>query len=155
MARHSESEDDVRTNSSTPAEIDRMREVDLDAVVRRQTPPRTRLIQVGVLLTALLVVGGLVFHGYQAGQAQATTVRDDFSMNVAIFSNVNHGTLIVNGTKLDVHPPVTVTLRPGTNTISIAAPPFRPRTCRVDLSRQPAGAGGPSTPVEFPVRKHT
>ena len=130
-----------------------MREVDLDAVVRRQTPTRARVIQVGVLLALLFVVGGLVFRGYLAAQPPSTTVTvDDYSMNAAIFSNISHGTLVVNGTKLDVHPPVIVTLHSGTNTISIAAPPFRPRTCRVDLSRQSAGAGGPSTPVESSVR---
>lgn len=142
---------DEGTGSSTSAETDRMREVDLDAVVRRQTPTRTRVIQGGVLLALLLVVGGLVLGEYWAGQAQPTFVAVDFSMNAAIFSNVNHGTLIVNGTKFDAHPPVTVTLHPGTNTISITAPPFRLRTCRVDLSRQPAGAGEPSTPVAIPV----
>ena len=37
MAGHPESDDDVTTDSSTPAENAGMRQVDLDAVVRRQT----------------------------------------------------------------------------------------------------------------------
>ncbi|MGZ3584366.1 MAG: hypothetical protein ACXWP6_17210 [Ktedonobacterales bacterium] len=135
MAGHPESDDDVRTDSSASPETDRMREVDLDVVVRRQTPTRTRVIQVGVLLMLLLVVGGLVFRGYWAGQTQATTAGgDDYSMNAAIFSNVNHGALTVNGKKLAGHPPVIVTLRPGTNTISISVPPFGPHTCTFDVT---------------------
>ncbi|MGZ3679069.1 MAG: hypothetical protein ACXWQR_10925 [Ktedonobacterales bacterium] len=162
MARHSESEDDVRTNSSTPAEIDRMREVDLDAVVRRQTPTRTRVIQVGVLLTLLLVVGGLVFRGYQAGQPRpeptAVAAVDDFSMNVAIFTNVNYGALTVNGTKLNTRPPVIVTLRPGSNTLTISAPPFQPHTCTFDMSRQgveraQCGSGSSGPPLTIGGKK--
>lgn len=77
-----------------------------------------------MLLTVLLLVGGLVFRGYQAGQPHPATVAgDDFSMNAAILSNVNYGTLTVNGKQLHAHPPVIVTLHPGTNTITISAPP--------------------------------
>ena len=141
MSQYTEPDEIGRTELSSPAENGSMREVDLDAAVTRQTPTRTRLIQFGVLLTLVLVFGGLVFRGYWAVQPQQTTVTtDDFSMSAAIFSNVNHGTLTVNATKLDVHPPVIVRLHSGTNTITISEPPFRPHTCTVDISRRSVDA---------------
>lgn len=157
MAWHSEPDEDSAAPQLIPMPHAGMREMELDAAVTRRTTPKVRAFQVGVLLTLLLVVGGLVFRGYQAAQPRpqqtTTAVVDDFSMNVAIFSNVNYGTLSVNGKTLDAHPPVIVKLRPGLNSITVSAPPFRPHTCTYDMSRQSvigaqcAGGGSVSPPM--------
>ena len=136
MSPYSESDEDTRAETNQPAERASSGEGDPHAVATRQTTARRRVIQVGVALTVLLVVGGLIFGASRAAQLPSWAVAGgDYSLSVAILSNVNHGTLTVNGTQLDVHLPVIVTLRSGANTLTLSAPPFRPHTCTIDMAR--------------------
>lgn len=159
-----QSDEDAGVEVLSPVAHDGVQEVDLDALVTRRTAPRVRALQVGALLALVIVFGGLVFRGYQAAQPRpepttAPAVVDDFSMNVAIFTNVNYGTLTVNGEKLTTRLPAIVKLRQGQNTITISAPPFQPHTCTYDMSRQSVegahcdGGGSVSPPFTFGGKK--
>jgi hypothetical protein len=53
-----------------------------------------------------------------------------------VTSNFNSGSVSLNGKKVDGALPVLLRLKPGENTITYSAPPFRDRTCRVTLLPQ-------------------
>ncbi len=59
-----------------------------------------------------------------------------------VTSNFNSGTVTVNGKKVEGTFPLLVRLKPGDNTISYSAPPFRDQTCRVTLLSQPDAQSG-------------
>jgi hypothetical protein len=62
---------------------------------------------------------------------------------VAVTSDVTFGTLSLNGHRLHVPPPQTITLRQGVNILTLSAPPFPTRSCAI-LGPVPDAGSGPS-----------
>ena len=115
----------------TPATSD----TDVEEMLRCRVPVRVRVAQALALLVVMALVAGLVVHSLpvapgrsQAGMATPTPVPLG---PILLLSNVSYGTVTLNGAPLAGSPPLIATFRRGLNTITLTAPPFRPRTCHV------------------------
>ena len=107
--------------------------VDLDTLLTRPPSRRKRVVQISLLLAALVVV--VVEFGHDAlpkphpgppVHLQPTPLPRALS----ILSNVNYGTLTINGQPQPSLLPLVVTLRgQPPYTITLEAPPFRPLSC--------------------------
>jgi hypothetical protein len=120
---------------------------DLDEaeVARRRSSPRRRATQAGVVLAVVVVVVGLLLHSIGPSRPGTASVQPLPLPSTLIESNVNYGTLTVNGYTLTGVPPlVTARLHTGTNVVTLAAPPFGPKTCHVlfPSDRPSVDAGG-------------
>jgi hypothetical protein len=119
---------------------DNLATVVLDDLTRPRPPNRGRAWRTAavVALVALVAVG--ILHGFTSGggggtvSVAPTATADDPGLLVE--SNVNYGTLTLNGKPVSGSPPLIVKPRPGDNTLTLSAPPFNPHTCRL---RWPAG----------------
>lgn len=129
------------------ADSDDLTTVDLDDAMRPRPPSRGRAwcTAAVVALVALVAVG--ILHGFASGGAVGATVSvaptataDD--LGLLVDSNVNYGTLTLNGKRISGALPLIVKPRPGANTLTLSAPPFYPHTCRL---RWPAGPQDVST----------
>ncbi|HEV2459421.1 MAG TPA: hypothetical protein VGS80_13765, partial [Ktedonobacterales bacterium] len=120
-------------SAPTPGTTDRPTLVDLDEeLTRPRVSARRRAAQTGVVLAAVVVVVvGLLLHGIGPAQQQGTSVVQPLAPpTVLIESNVSFGTLTLNGQALHGSPPLlTARFHLGTNVVTLAAPPFAPKTC--------------------------
>ncbi len=107
--------------------------VELDTLLNQPPSRRKRLIQLGLGLAALVVVFA-TFWGVirpkaplaAAPHAQPTEAPP----TLLITSNVNYGTITINGQKLRGAPPLEVKMHtPPPYQITLDAPPFQPFTC--------------------------
>jgi hypothetical protein len=85
-------------------------------------------IAIGLSLVAMVaaVAGGITLwraHG------STSTQQPTGPKTVGVISNINFGTLTVNGQKIAGSLPVLVHFHAGANTVTLSAPPFRARTC--------------------------
>lgn len=110
-------------------------DTNLDDVLRRRVPVRIRVAQTVALLIVIAVAAGLVVHNLlvapghsQAGIATPTPIPLG---PILLLSNVSYGTMTLNGAPLAGSPPLVATFRRGPNTLTLTAPPFRPRTCHI------------------------
>jgi len=110
-------------------------DTDVEEMLRRRVPVRLRVAQAVALLIVIAVGAGLVVHSLPGapGRSQAGTATPppDPQGPILLLSNVSTGTVTLNGAPLTGSPPLSVTFRRGLNTITLTAPPFRPRTCHV------------------------
>src|SRR5690348_10298836 len=129
------------------ADSDDLTTVDLDDAMRPRPPSRGRAwcTAAVVALVALVAVG--ILHGFASGGAVGATVSvaptataDDRGLLVE--SNVNYGTLTLNGKRISGALPLIVKPRPGANTLTLSAPPFNPHTCRVQWPDQAVSISG-------------
>lgn len=128
---------------------------DIEDVLRRRVSARLRVAQALALMVVIAVVAGLVVHTLpvapgrsQAGMATPTPVPLG---PVLLLSNVSYGTVTLNGTRLAGPTPLVATFRRGLNTVTLTAPPFRPRTCHVQWpGRQNDGGCDFPTTVGLP-----
>jgi hypothetical protein len=103
---------------------------DLETLLARPPSRRKRLWQLALVLAAL-VLALAALHGVLLSPPAPAGDPDVPTVSVTLLSNVNFGTLTVNGKKLDRPPPLTTRLPArGTTVITLNAPPFRPHTCR-------------------------
>ncbi len=98
-------------------------------------------ILIGALALLALVLAGS--FGLQRFVPAPTPTATPITGNeLIVTSNFNAGSVSLNGKKIDGALPVLVRLKPGENTITYSAPPFRDRTCRVILlPQQDVGIG--------------
>lgn len=98
------------------------------------------LAVLGALVLAVAVVLASIRGMAPSGGTTSLTVTP-VQEQVALASNVTFGTFTLNGKRLKGAPPLLVTLRNGRNTITLTAPPFRPKTCTLVFpGQQPEGS---------------
>jgi hypothetical protein len=94
---------------------------------------RRRAAQVCAVLAVVLLVVGLLLHSIgpaHPGTTSVSATATPVPPTVVIASNVNFGTLTVNGHALKGPPPVVTRLfHDGENAVTLSAPPFQPQTC--------------------------
>ncbi len=106
----------------------------LDELLRSRLSRRAQLLRAGLLAALVaLVAGGLLWRTVGFGAHAPTAQVPIPTLPVApaglrIISNVGFGSVTVNGRNVGALPAV-AELRPGQNTVTLSAPPFRPRTC--------------------------
>ncbi len=131
-------------------------DTDLEDLLHRRVPMRIRIAQALGLLLVIAMGTALVVHRMslvaptrsQGGGATPTPVP---LSPVLVLSNVSSGTVILNDRPLAGSPPLVLTFRRGLNTITLMAPPFRPRTCHVQWpGRQNDGGCDFPTTVGLP-----
>jgi hypothetical protein len=124
-------EDDMSTPPTHPLATD-----DLDVVLARRASPRRRLVQLGAIIVPILVAASLVLRGTLPAATPSSTyvavpTWTPLPIPITVTSNVSFGTLTLNGKPLAGPPPRDITLRPGNNIITLAAPPFSTQSCVV------------------------
>lgn len=112
--------------------------VDLETILNRQPSRRKRLIQISLLLVAavvaLVMFWGSSLSGRPAAPALAPTPTSSPPM-LLILSNVNYGTLTINGKQQPGQIPMLVAMHGDTYNITLNAPPFLPKSCQVRLAQ--------------------
>jgi len=109
--------------------------VDLDDAMRPRPPGRGRAWRTAAVVALVTLVAVGILHTFTSGGGGATvsvlptTTPDDPGLLVE--SNINYGTLTLNGKRISGALPLIVKPRPGANTLTLTAPPFNPRTCRM------------------------
>ncbi len=107
---------------------------DLDTLLRPRLTRRARLLRAGALLALVAVISaGLFLHVESVGTASIVPVPSPSpavtpAPPILILSNVNYGTLTVNGYTL-AGPPAIFRPRAGQNTLTLLAEPFEPTIC--------------------------
>jgi hypothetical protein len=106
--------------------------IDLDAPHTRRLPWRRRAVHLVLLILALSIVLAATWSILFPLPLSPPTA------SALLISNVNYGSVTVNGTRLAGKPPIFVTLyqRPA-NTITLSTPPFRSVTCHILFASQP------------------
>lgn len=106
--------------------------------------PRRRGLEALAVLGALALAVAIVLasiRGMAPSGASVEPTVTPVAQQVALTSNVTFGTFALNGKRLKGSPPLLVTLRNGRNTITLTAPPFKPKTCSlVWPGQQPEGS---------------
>ncbi|HEY7355468.1 MAG TPA: hypothetical protein VH590_03345 [Ktedonobacterales bacterium] len=104
--------------------------IELDTLLTRPPSWRKRLWQAAlVLLVAALALAAL--HSALLSSPAPSDNAAVPQVAATLLSNINFGTLTVNGTRLDKPTPLTIRLPvKGTTVVTLNAPPFRPQTCR-------------------------
>src|SRR5579885_3376422 len=127
--------DDEWAEENRPAEAEAPEAAqpdELEALLRPRLTRRARLLRAGALLGLVaLVAAGLFWRVGSAGISfvAATPVPAATPIpQMLISSNINFGTLTVNGRTV-AGPPAVFRPRPGENTITLTAAPFAPKTC--------------------------
>lgn len=111
----------------------------LDVALSKRRSWQARVAQVSGVVLALVVVMGLVLHGAGVGPSlawpwQGRAVDHNpptgvFTI-VSIHTNVNYGTITVNGKKQEINQfDNQVVLERKMNVVTVSAPPFRAITC--------------------------
>lgn len=98
-------------------------------------PPRTRramAIRLGVALLAVAGLAGLLAGLVASGRPAAT--GKPLAFGIMLSTNVSGARAIINGATLSLPLPQLFYPDAGVNDITITAPPFTPRACRVILS---------------------
>ena len=119
--------------------------VDLDTLPARPPIWRKRIVQIGFLLAALMVVlvtfRGIVVHHPPPGPP-APLQPTALPQALSLLSNVNYGSLSINGQPQSRPLPLLVKL-PNTPpyTLTLEAPPFRPLSCPFPPSVPPTPYG--------------
>jgi hypothetical protein len=129
---------------------------DVEVLLHRRAPVRLRVAQTVALLVASAVVVSLVVRSLPVASgpslASVATPAPVPLGPVLVLSNVSTGSVIVNGRRLAGSPPLVASFRPGRNTLTLAAPPFRPLTCHVQWpGRQNDGGCAFPTDIALPV----
>jgi hypothetical protein len=107
--------------------------LDLDTIAWQSPSRRKHLLQ--LTLVVLIVVVALATTLWRETPSligpSLAPIRSLRPVEATLLSNVNFGTLLVNGRALAGHPPLTATLSAqGRTVITLMAPPFRPQSCR-------------------------
>lgn len=146
MARHTD-------DSALPPAEDQSDEdlplIELETLLSRPPSRRKRLAQIGFVLVAVVVLAafwGSIAPRKPAAPALAPTPTAAPPM-LLILSNVNYGSVTVNGTKQPGQLPILVALRGDVYNITLNAPPFLPKSCRIRLSQ-------PGLPDDNPCLVH-
>lgn len=104
--------------------------------------PRRREVEALAVVGALALAVVIVLNSIR-GAAPETSIaptKMPVPQQVVLASNVTFGAFTLNGKLLKGPPPRLVTLRRDMNTITLAAPPFQPKTCTlVWPGQQPVG----------------
>jgi len=118
--------------------------IEMETLLNRPPSWRKRLIHLGLLLiagTVLLVM----FRGNSPLRHPPPPTDSQTNTPPVLFinSNVNYGTVTINGKKQPGTLPIVTAAHGDTYTIRLDAPPFRPISCRVRLSQ--VASSGAST----------
>lgn len=99
----------------------------------RPRGPRRRGLEALAVLGALALAVAIVLTTIRgtASQASVAPTATPAPEQVVLSSDVSFGTFTLNGTRLKGTPPLLATLRNGSNTITLTAPPFRSATCTI------------------------
>ncbi len=104
--------------------------IELETLLTRRPSWRKRLMQMTLAL-AVVVFAVATLHGVILPSSAPSSAPGPAKVPITLLSNVNFGTLTLNGTRLNAPPPLTISMPvKGTTTITLTAPPFRPYTCR-------------------------
>lgn len=120
---------------SSGADSGELATVDLDDAMRPRPPGRGRAWRTAAVVALVALVAAGILRGFTSGSGGGTvsvlptTTPDDPGLLVE--SNVNYGTLTLNGKRISGALPLIVKPHPGTNTLTFSVPPFNPRTCRL------------------------
>jgi hypothetical protein len=113
--------------------------IELETLLARPPSPRKRLVQIGLVLAACVVVLVTFWKMIVPPGPPPKVVfiaPTPTPRTVSIVSNTNYGTLTINGKTQRAAPPLTVTVRDQQPyTITLNAPPFQPRTCQFPPTR--------------------
>jgi hypothetical protein len=147
MAQHTDE------SAPDPAE-DRLGEelplIELETLLSRPPSLRKRLAQLGFVLLAALVALALFWGGIAPGKQPGTTAAPTPTLSprsLLIASNVNYGTVTINGQKQGRSLPLVIPVQSDTYTISLDTPPFRRISCHArltDVALAGAPAGDPN-----------
>ncbi len=108
--------------------------IDLEAMSTRRPSWRKRAVQLALLALVTGVALAAVWRVLLPPPPAPPTV------SALLTSNVNYGSVTVNGVPVAGAPPLFITLyQNAPNTITLVTPPFRPLTCHFSLTRQPHG----------------
>jgi hypothetical protein len=109
--------------------------IELETLLARPPSWRKRFIQLGFLLAALVVILGAFWsvNRLQASSAALPRLQPDPPPpTISISSNVNYGTLTINGQIQREALPLTIQMHSQPPyIISLDAPPFKPLTCQL------------------------
>jgi hypothetical protein len=104
--------------------------LELETLLTRLPSRRKRLAQVALVLV-VVALAAAALHGVLPSSSAPAGGSNLSTIPITVLSNVNFGTLMVNGKKPAGQPPLTAFLpTKGTTIITLAAPPFHPYTCR-------------------------
>ena len=147
MARHT---DDPALPSAEDGSGEELPLIELETLLSRPASRGKRLAQIGCVLVAVVVLVAFwrtIAPGKSAAPALAPTPAAASPM-LLILSNVNYGSVTVNGQKEPGQLPMLVALRGDVYDIRLDAQPFLPKICRARLS-QPGFSEGNTCQV-FP-----
>jgi hypothetical protein len=107
--------------------------IELDTLLDQPPSQRKRLAQIGLVLAAFLVVLITFWNTIVPRQPSVPPLRVQPTLpppTLTISSNVNYGVITINGQVQPGSPPLTLKMHSQPPyTITLDAPPFRPRTC--------------------------
>ncbi len=105
----------------------------LESLLARKASPRRRGLQLAAVMVVCAVLVLLVFHQSLTGTLTSTAPSGPPSANrvARIASDTTWGTLLLNGKALAGPPEQTLTLSPGSDTLTLLAPPFAAETCEI------------------------
>lgn len=110
--------------------------IELETLLNRPPSPRKRLAQIVFVLVAIVMLAafwGAIVPGTPTGPVVAPTPING-STALLILSNVNFGTVTVNGKKQPGSLPMLVDAHSSIYTIRLDAPPFHSISCQIHLS---------------------
>lgn len=140
----------VSTNGDPPGGPEALASEDLEHALARRATPRARALRWALVVPIILVAGAVLLRSAWpliVSRTPPSILAPTPSVPVAVTSDVSFGSLYLNGRRLHGPPPQMVTLRQGTNTLRLSAPPFPTQTCTVIgpipvLGAEPARTSG-------------
>jgi hypothetical protein len=106
-------------------------DAELETLLRRRVPLRTRLVQGGVVLLVVGVVIGVLIRQVTSLPGVSGKSAVSGPGPVVVVSNVSVDQVTLNGRMLTRSTPAVLPVRSGANTIIFSATSFLPRTCQL------------------------
>lgn len=104
--------------------------IELETLLTRRPSRRKRLAHVALML-GVVALAAVALRGVILPPGLSANIPAPPQVPITLLSNVNFGTVTINGTRLNKPPPLTISIPvKGTTIITLNAPPFRPSTCR-------------------------
>jgi hypothetical protein len=110
--------------------------IELETILNQPPSWRKRLTRLGLLLAAAGIALALVWSTF-GPDTSSVPLPVTLSPLLLILSNVNYGTITINGKQQPGQVPMVISLHSNTSytlDITLNAPPFLPRSCHVQLS---------------------